>query len=183
MAERDIVIFVEEASAFEIVRALSHKLGLSARVTILKHQGSGDLKKSIATKIRSDPFAGSKFLILCDADGKDCKALKAELMQEVPPAKRANSLIRIVCQELEAWYLAQPKALLTAGALARQIPKAILNANVDAIPDPKRTFRRFAHEKGQIERARRIGPRLDVEVGKSSSFRHFVLGLRKLAAA
>jgi hypothetical protein len=181
MAERDIVIFVEEASAFEIVRALAHKLGLSARVTVLKHQGSGDLKRSIANKIRNDPFVTSKFLVLCDADGKDCRALKAELMREVPQAKRAKSLIRIVCQELEAWYLAQPEALLAAGALARQIPNAVLNANVDAIPDPKRTFRRFAHEKGQIEHARRIGPRLDVEVRKSASFYHFVVGLRKLA--
>lgn len=182
MAEADIVVLVEEASANEVVRAISHKLGLSARIKILKHQGIGDLKKSIANKIGSDPFETSKFMVLCDADGKSCDALKRELIALVPQSKRAKTLVRIVCQELEAWYLAQPRALERAGALAKPIPQSVLRANVDAIHDPKRTFRRCAHEKGQIEHARRIGRELDPDEIKSASFGHFVAGLRKLAA-
>jgi hypothetical protein len=182
MPNRDIIIFVEEPSAYEIVQALAVKLDLRDRVTILKHQGAGDMERSYASKIANDPFQNSKFLILRDADNKNCTALKRSLMEKVPRGSRGRALIRIVCQELEAWYLAQPEALAAAGALERPIPRARLNANVDAIVDPKRLFLRHAHNKGQIEHARRIGPELDVASTKSASFKSFVSGLRKLAA-
>ena len=181
MAEPDIVIFVEEPSAFEIVSALSRRLGLSSRVKILKHQGAGDLERSYAGKISNDPFPNSKFLILRDADNKNCKALKKTLLEKVPREKRVRTRVRIICQELEAWYLAQPEALAAAGSLKRLIPKTKLSGNVDSISDPKRLFLRHAHEKGQIEHARRIGSLLDIESKKSVSFMHFVLGLRTLA--
>ncbi|MGO9770702.1 MAG: DUF4276 family protein [Roseiarcus sp.] len=181
MADRDIVVFVEEPSAFEIARAVARKLGLLERMTILKHQGAGDLERSLANKIAKDPYPNSKFLVLRDADNKDCKALKRDLRERVPRGKRARTVVRIVCQELEAWYLAQPNALISAGALARQIPKKTLNTNVDAISNPKRLFLSLAHDKGQIEHARRIGPELDVASTQSASFKHFISGLRKLA--
>ena len=181
MAEKDIVVFVEEASALEIVRAVSSKLGLAARVKILKHQGADDLKKSMANKIMSDPFESSKFMVLCDADGKDCKALKRELMEKVPQNRRARTLVRIVCQELEAWYLAQPEALSRAGALAKPIPHSVRSKSADAITNPKRTFRRYAHEKGQIEHARRIGPELETDNARSQSFQQFITALQRLA--
>jgi hypothetical protein len=82
---------------------------------------------------------------------------------------------------LEAWYLAQPGALAAAGALASEIPRRRLSGNVDAIADPKRIFLHHAHNRGQIEHARRIGPELDVFSTQSASFKHFVSGLRKLA--
>lgn len=181
MPNQDIVVFVEEPSAYEIARAVARKLGLLERVTVLKHQGAGDLERSLANKIANDPFPNSKFLILRDADNKDCRALKRNLQERVPPAKRARTVVRIVCQELEAWYLAQPKALTSAGALARPLPRNILNANVDAIGNPKRLFLGLAHDKGQIEHARRIGPELDIASTRSASFKHFVSGLRNLA--
>ncbi len=181
MVERDILVFVEEPSAYEIARAVARKLGLLERVTILTHQGAGDLERSLANKIANDPLPNSKFLILRDADNKDCRALKRNIRERVPRGKRARTVVRIVCQELEAWYLAQPDALIAAGALARQIPKKVLNANADAIGDPKRLFLSLAHDKGQIEHARRIGPELDISSTQSASFKHFVSGLRKLA--
>jgi hypothetical protein len=181
MVERDILVFVEEPSAYEIARAVARKLGLLERVTILTHQGAGDLERSLANKIANDPLPNSKFLILRDADNKDCRALKRDLRERVPRGKRARTVVRIVCQELEAWYLAQPEALIAAGALARQIPKSVLNANADAIGDPKRLFLSLAHDKGQIEHARRIGPELNILSTQSASFKHFVSGLRRLA--
>jgi hypothetical protein len=178
----DIVVFVEEASASEIVRALVRKLGLERRVTVLKHQGAGDLERSFARKIASDPLPTSKFLVLRDADNQNCAALKHQLSQMVPRNKRDRTMVRIACQELEAWYLAQPEALRAAGAMKRAIPRKILGGNIDAIPNPKRIFLRHAHDKGQIEHARRIGEQLNFESTKSTSFRHFVSGLRSLAA-
>ena len=182
MAEKDILIFVEEQSAAEIVREVSRRLGLSGRVLVLKHQGAGDLERSYAKKIESDPFKGSKFMILRDADNMDCQKLKSKLAEAVPSEKRARTKVRIVCQELEAWYLAQPEALETAGALHTRVPASVLRKNVDGIMNPKKLFERHAHIKGQIERARRIGPCLDLASRKSASFMHFVAGLKALAA-
>ena len=181
MVERDIVVFVEEPSAFEIARAVARKLGLLDRVTILKHQGAGDLERSFAGKIANDPFPESKFLILRDGDNGDCRQLKRSLREKIPRGKRGRTIVRIVCQELEAWYLAQPSALTDAGALASDIPRRKLIGNVDAIANPKRIFLHHAHNRGQIEHARRIGPCLDIDLKKSASFGHFVTGMRKLA--
>ena len=181
MSDPDIVVFVEEPSAYEIARAVTRNLGLLERVTILKHRGAGDLERSFSSKIANDPFPNSKFLILRDGDNKDCKALKRGLRERVPRNKRPRTIVRIVCQELEAWYLAQPGALAAAGALASEIPRRRLSGNVDAIADPKRIFLHHAHNRGQIEHARRIGPELDVFSTQSASFKHFVSGLRKLA--
>jgi hypothetical protein len=182
MSEPDIVVFVEEPSAYEIARAVVRKLGLLDRVTILKHRGAGDLERSFAGKIANDPHPSSKFLILRDADNRDCNALKRELWERIARGKRGRSVIRIACQELESWYLAQPAALAAAGALASEIPKRRLSGNVDAIADPKRIFLRHACIRGQIEHARRIGPCLDIDSKRSASFKHFVAGLRRLAA-
>ena len=91
-------------------------------------------------------------------------------------------MVRIVCQELEAWYLAQPDALLAAGALKRKLPVNILRGDVDAVSDPKGVFLRHAYDKGQVEDARRIGERLEIGSTKSSSFKHFVSALSRLAA-
>ncbi|MGA2044649.1 MAG: DUF4276 family protein [Roseiarcus sp.] len=182
MPRRDIIVFVEEPSASEIARAVAAKLGLLERVTILKHQGAGDLERSFGNKIANDPIEGAKFLILRDADNQDCQGLKHRLSELVPSNKRERTIVRIVCQELEAWYLAQPAALAKAGSLASEIPRSRLRGNVDALADPKRLFLRHAHNRGQIEHARRIGPLLDIESTRSASFGHFVSGLRKLAA-
>ena len=182
MAEADIVVLVEEASACEIVKAISRQLGLAGRVKVLKHQGVGDLKKSIANKIGNDPFPSTKFLVLCDADLHDCRTLKASLIEQVPKAKRERTMVRIVCRELEAWYIAQPEALKKSGTLARNIWGGTQSRNPDEIVDPKREFLRIAHEKGQMEHARSIGPHLDPDHMKSASFQHFVKALVKLAA-
>ena len=181
MADRDIVILVEEPSAAEVVRAIAAKLGLGNRVQILKHQGSGDLKKSIAIKIVNDPFPATKFLVLCDADSNDCIKLKAELVAKVPYGKQDKTKVRIVCRELEAWYLAQPLALKNSGTLAKKISISALAKNPDELPNPKKLFMAVAFEKGQMEHARRIGPHLDCENTKSKSFQHFISALIRLS--
>ena len=182
MADRDILVFVEEPSAYEVVRAVARKLALQDRVLIFKHRGAGDLERSLGRKIVADPKSDSKYLILRDADGGDCRALKSRLLALIPSSRRARTLVRIVCQELEAWYLAQPDALLAAGALKRKLPVNILRGDVDAVSDPKGVFLRHAYDKGQVEHARRIGEHLEIGSTKSSSFEHFVSALRRLAS-
>jgi hypothetical protein len=86
MPDSDIVVFVEESSAFEIVRAIARTLDIYGRVTVLKHQGAGELERSYGKKIANDPFPNTKFLLLRDSDNKDCRLLKRKLLEGVPAA-------------------------------------------------------------------------------------------------
>ena len=109
--------------------------------------------------------------------GRSSATFGREFLEASAPGRSCELYVR-------SWklaYLAQPDALIAAGALALHIPKKVLNANADAIGDPKRLFLSLAHDKGQIEHARRIGPELDISSTQSASFKHFVSGLRKLA--
>lgn len=182
MAEKDIIVLVEEPSAYEIVRAISAKLEIGERVLALKHQGAGDLERSLTNKIAKDPFPNTKFLVLRDADGKDCIALKKKLLAMAPNSRRQRTKVRIVCQELEAWYLAQPTALRSAGLLKKALPRSILATDPDTIADPKRRLLQHIHDRGQIDISRKIAPFLDPASNKSRSFSHFVSALRALAA-
>ena len=47
-------------------------------------------------------------------NGGDCRALKKRLTALCADTGRADVLIRIACQELEAWYFGDPPALAQA---------------------------------------------------------------------
>ena len=182
MNARDILVFTEEPSAAPVVRHIAQALGIGHRVRIVEHDGVGDLKRSLASKILAELGPDRKFLILRDGDGLDCLGIKRELTDLVPPLRRERTLVRIVCQELESWYLAQPAALKRAGVLASAIPGSILRKPPDALTGPKQIFLKHAHRRGQMDNARKIAPHLDIDSRTSASFAHVVLALRRLAA-
>ena len=79
------------------------------------HKGKRDLERSIPRKLRAWREPGVRFAVIRDNDGGDCEQLKAKLKQLCNQNGRADTLIRIACQELEAsdWRLsaAQPGIL------------------------------------------------------------------------
>ena len=182
MSVRDILVFTEEPSATPIIRGIADALGIGNRVRVVEHDGVGDLVRSLRMKIASDLDQNRKFLVLRDGDRMDCKKLKRDLLEMIPSGRRSKALVRIVCQELEAWYLAQPVALEHAGVLASAIPASILRKPPDSVPEPKKIFLTHAHHRGQMDNGRKIAPHLDIESKVSASFAHAVLALRRLAA-
>ena len=80
---------------------------------LLPHQGKSDLDKSIPVKLKAWQEPGARFIIVRDNDNADCLALKARLQTMCATSGR-KTLIRLVCQELESWYLADPDALIAA---------------------------------------------------------------------
>ena len=182
MSAQDIFVFTEEPSAKPIIQRIADALEIGNRVRVVEHDGVGDLVRSLRMKIKSDQNLNRKFLVLRDADRLDCNILKRDLIEMIPAGRRGKALVRIVCQELEAWYLAQPAALKKAGVLASEIPAAILRRSPDSVQDPKQVFLKHAHHRGQMDNARKIAPHLDIESKVSASFAHAVLALRRLAA-
>lgn len=77
------------------------------------HQGKQDLQKSIPKKIKTFTkyHIPSKVIIVHDQDSNDCKELKSELLKLCSDNGNCPVLIRIVCKELENWYLGDMDAI------------------------------------------------------------------------
>ena len=174
------IVLVEEDSAQVIVREISRRLDVGDRITIIRHEGKNDLDRSIPIKLGSWRSAEPvRFLIVRDNDSGNCRSLKDRLKLLVPPKAVANTRIRIVVQELEAWYFGDPGALAAAGY--DHAAAACVRAKFrlpDAIPSPKSEIKRLIPYEGQIALARRMAPHLDLIQSKSPSFLHFVSALK-----
>ena len=116
---------VEERSMAEVLKVLLPRIlpaswVLDENYFIRPHEGKSDLKRSIPKKLKG--FAQHKeqttgFIIIQDQDSNDCRQLKQELVAlcKANQAPNIKFLVRIVCHELEAWYLGDMKAIPPRG--------------------------------------------------------------------
>ena len=180
-----LVILTEEPSMRTTIEHLLPKLGIDpATVTIIAHQGKTDLKRSIPRKLKAWQTPGTRFLILHDNDRGDCKANKASLTKLVEGAgKQAVSKVRIVCQELEAWFLADIRALRASGYLTAVKPPSFARKDPDTIQYPTKEMQRLRPGYGKGIGSSEISLHLDVENERSVSFRHTIQAIRDLTAA
>ncbi|MDI9408127.1 MAG: DUF4276 family protein [Candidatus Pacebacteria bacterium] len=79
---------------------------------IFDFNGKDDLRKNIEPKINALNSVAANFVILQDQDRGDCIKLKAKLQSLVPNHSHNKTIIRIVCRELESWFLADFDALI-----------------------------------------------------------------------
>lgn len=139
---------------------------------LLPHQGKSDLDKSIPVKLKAWQEPGARFIIVRDNDNADCLALKARL-QTMCATNGRKTLIRLVCQELESWYLADPDALIAAYPEAQKKIRTLAKR----FPDPDECLKDFQKNEG----ARRLGRLLDADRVTSRSLKVFAQGVRMLA--
>lgn len=161
------------------------KLGIDpAEVTIIHHDGKSDLEQSLPRKLRAWQAPGARFLILRDNDrAPDCRMVKQRLAGIVAATgKSPVSKVRIVCQELEAWFLADVAALRAAGYPAQSKSPAFSRRDPDEISHPVHEMERLRPGYGKITGASDIAPHLDPDDDRSSSFRHTVQAIRDLTA-
>jgi hypothetical protein len=149
---------------------------------LVPHEGKSDLEKSIARKLKAWREPNAKFVIVRDNDGADCQTLKVRLLRLCQQAAR-QALVRLVCQELESWHLADVSALKEAypqhgRAIARLIARF---PNPDDCPKPSRELRRAVPEFQKQDAARRMGRLVSPERTCSASFRVFVSGVQRMA--
>lgn len=149
----------------------------------IPHHGKRGLERSIPRKLRGWKEPGDiRFVILHDQDTKDCVSLKQELLQLCAVTDRP-CLVRIACQEMEAWYFGDIDAL--CAAYDRPKLREVIGRKKfrvpDAIPDPKEELYRLIPEHQQISGAKRVAPHMDIERNTSASFQQFVRGVRRLA--
>ena len=109
-----VIFLLEEPSMKTLLDNFLPRVFPGLPFRCIAHEGKNDLESSIPRKLRGWGGPGVRFVILRDNDNADCYALKERLLQLCRDGGRGDALVRIVCQELEAWYLGQPDAMADA---------------------------------------------------------------------
>lgn len=150
----------------------------------VKHQGKSDLDTSIPRKLSAWRIPGDRFVIVRDNDGANCVDVKARLQSMCVASDRPDTLVRLVCQELESWYIGDLKALAQAFDNQKLDTPALRKrfADPDSWQKPSVELSRLdpTFQKGSGARAMAACLR---ETGNlSHSFRVFVDGVRRVAS-
>ena len=186
-------ILVEEPSIAEVLRVILPKVlpegwKLGQNCTIRYHEGKQDLQLSVPRKIRvaSQKDITTGFIILQDQDSSDCHELKAKLVNMCEEAQRGFNVVpykvRIVCHELEAWYLGDMDAI--EKVFPRFHTDNYRNRQKFRHPDhcvnPKLELKRLVSDYSQITTAREIAQHMDIRNNKSQSFQCFISSIRQM---
>lgn len=178
----NIVIFTEEPSMVPVAEHIA-RLTIGDRadsLIILPHQGKSDLESSFPRKVRNWNVPDTKFIVLRDNDGGDCIALKQRLIDLCPPEKLERLFVRIVCQELEAWFIGDLEAVdLAYGTDNAKRKEKVKFREPDTILDPKELLKELVSYQ-PLNGSRMIAPHLVPDRNRSVSFHAFVSGLEKV---
>lgn len=183
----DLVFLLEERSMKELLEVLLPRI-IPETVTFkcIHHEGKQDLEKSIPRKLKAWKTAG-RFIIIRDQDSGDCVEIKKQLKNLSKKSGRCDTLIRIVCHELESWYLGDLAAVEKAFELKTgQLSKKQSNQkyrNPDQLNSAKQELKKLVTSYQPISGSRKIGQYLEInnlDKNKSYSFKMFIKGLHKI---
>ena len=185
----NLVFMLEEESAKHLLkellpRILSEFQSETQTVTyqLIPHQGKGDLQKSIPIKLRAWLTPNTFFIILHDQDSHDCRKLKQKLKQLCVQNNKHEPLIRIVCQELEAWYFGDLDAVEKAfpSFRASKYKNKRRFKNPDAINKPSEELKWIVRDFSKRIAAREVPRHMNIDKNTSTSFNHLIGGLQNL---
>lgn len=134
-------------------------------------------------------------VVVLDSDRRDCKGFLMELNQMLAgcSARPAVTMFRLAIEEMEAWYLGDQEALLTAYPEAKK--DVLRRYKQDSVCGTWEVLADAVHPGGskavkdagwplpgrlKHEWAERIGPLLEIERNSSPSFRKLCEGLRRI---
>jgi hypothetical protein len=180
----ELVFFLEEPSAEALLETLLPRLLPSpVHFRCIVFEGKQDLERQLVKRLRGYRAPGARFMVLRDQDAQDCRTVKAALVEKCAEARHPEAIVRIACRELESWYLADLAAVengLRQKGL-KQLQDKRSYRSPDSILSPSRALARMAPAYQKIGGSRAIGPHLDLDNHRSSSFSHFITALRRLA--
>ena len=177
-----MIFLVEELSMQAFLDIFLRRLYPDLEFLCVPHDGKSHLDRNIVHTLRGWRVPGDRFVILRDNDGGDCYALKERLRELCRQGGREDTLIRIVCQELEAWYLGEPDAMADAfgDERLRNIGRQAAYRNPDARPKPSLDMEKLTQGFQKTDAAHRMAQHLTRENNRSHSFAIFLDGIGKL---
>jgi hypothetical protein len=183
-------VFTEEASAKNVFQELLPKiLPENVFFRIYSHQGKRDLEKALKHTLPSiSRIPDSKILITYDQDSSDCKDVKDHLISLFTDNCQCDCLVRIVCKELESWFLGDLDAIKLAYPRFKpehHQSKAEFR-NVDNITQPNKLLLRIIPEYAdretlpKLETSENISRHMDISRNNSQSFNNTISAIRRL---
>ena len=111
-----LVFLLEEKSTQKFLMNFLPELGFRKGEYLFPkiYQGKQDLLENFIRELRGWGVPGIRFIMLVDKDGDECRELKARILAKAEKKcrKQFEQLrVRILCRELEAWYLGDLAAL------------------------------------------------------------------------
>lgn len=182
-----LVFLLEEPSMKSLLEALLPRLFpgwvVGQHFLCVPHEGKNDLDRSIPRKLSAWNIPDDRFVIVRDNDNVDCLALKAQLSAVCQQHGRPDTLVRLVCQELEAWYLGDLQALAQAFSLPKVQAPAVRKRfkDPDTWQKPSVEVRRLVPSFQKVSGARAMGQVLGLDGNASKSFGVFVSGICRLS--
>lgn len=183
----EIVFALEERSAKEMLEGLIPRLGIEAPpIRYIVFDGKQDLERNLKRRIQGYLNPAARFIVIRDQDSHpDCRILKQNLAQICASAGRPESIIRIMCRELETIYLADLRAVAAAleitGIESRQNEAKFRSP--DRLTSPSHELTRLTGGLYQkIQGSRLIGQHLDISNSRSSTFEALILGIRRVCS-
>lgn len=179
-----LVFLVEETSMRDTLNGLLPRV-LPADVTwqCIPHEGKSDLEKSIPRKLRAWKEPDVRFVVLRDQDSADCEKVKTRLVELCRQGGKADVLVRVVCRELESWFIGDFQAVeigMSVEGLTQLQGKAKFR-QPDTLHAPFSELKKLipSYQKGSGARA--IARHLEPSRNRSKSFQAFIDGLRRFA--
>lgn len=177
-----IVIMTEESSmqvTLEIlIRTHYPELIEGLHWWVLKFNGKSDLEKNIPRKMRHWNVGDPLFVILRDNDGAECKVLKARLADLADGTGKPYK-VRMVCQELESWFLGDNQAVTKSYTGCRFSNKTAKYRDPDRLTNASEELANLTGDFSKVQRAALIAPHLDPALNRSRSFQLLFETLRQ----
>lgn len=178
-----LVFLLEEYSMKVLLDGLLPRFFADLHFLCVPHEGKQDLEKSVPRKLRAWKEPGVRFFVVRDNDGADCHAVKARLVALCQEGYRQDAVVRIACQELEAWYLGDADALAEAfeDERLRDLGGKERFRDPDAVVQPARALEDLIPEFQKVSGARRMASRIRRSGSRSRSFQVFIDGIERAA--
>lgn len=184
---RELVFFLEERSTQAMLEGLLPRIVSDDKKIPFRYivfEGKQDLERQLAKKIQGYRNKQANFFIIRDQDSGDCRKIKEGLNNICVNAGCPNVIIRIICRELESFYLADLAAVETGleiHGIARHQRKKKFRSP-DQLGSPSAELNTLT--KGQYQKisgSRAIGCHLDINNDRSQSFKVLVETVRRIA--
>lgn len=150
-------------------------------------EGKQDLERNPVRKIQTYRNTAARFIVMRDQNSEsDCRLLKQRLLSLCDQAgSLQHCVVRIACRKLEAFHLADLKAVAVAfelrGLESRQ--NVSTYRSPDQLGKHKQELKQLTGNRYQpIAGSLAVGEQLDLNNNRSASFRVLIKGIRRLEA-